>query len=76
MVQRDLIALMKSKPTAFRDQEARDIMDDISPVLLDLADVFDHTPMSKISLTLLGLYLGRAHVKATIGEEFDLSHWF
>ena len=76
MVQRDLIALMKSKPTAFRGQEARDIMDDISPVLLDLADVFDHTPMSKISLTLLGLYLGRAHVKATIGEEFDLSHWF
>ena len=76
MVQRDLIALTKSKPTAFRGQEARDIMDDISPVLLDLADVFDHTPMSKISLTLLGLYLGRAHVKATIGEEFDLSHWF
>lgn len=76
MVQRDLLALMKSKPTAFRGQEARDIMDDISPVLLDLADVFDRTPMSKISLTLLGLYLGRAHVKATIGEEFDLSHWF
>lgn len=76
MVQRDLLALMKSKPTAFRGQEARDIMDDISPVLLDLADVFDSTPMSKISLTLLGLYLGRAHVKATIGEEFDLSHWF
>ena len=75
MVQRDLLALMKSKPTAFRGQEARDIMDDISPVLLDLADVFDKTPMSKISLTLLGLYLGRAHVKATIGEEFDLSHW-
>lgn len=76
MVQRDLLALMKSKPTAFRGQEARDIMDDISPVLLDLADVFDSTPMSKISLTLLGLYLGRAHVKATISEEFDLSHWF
>ncbi len=76
MVQRDLLALMKSKPTAFRGQEARDIMDDISPVLMDLADVFDSTPMSKISLTLLGLYLGRAHVKATIGEEFDLSHWF
>ena len=76
MVQRDLLALMKSKPTAFRGQEARDIMDAISPVLLDLADVFDSTPMSKISLTLLGLYLGRAHVKATIGEEFDLSHWF
>ena len=76
MVQRDLLALMKSKPPAFRGQEARDIMDDISPVLWDWADVFDKTPMSKISLTLLGLYLGRAHVKATIGEEFDLSHWF
>ena len=39
MVQRDLLALMKSKPTAFRGQEARDIMDDISPVLLDLAEM-------------------------------------
>lgn len=76
MVQRDLIALMKSKPTAFRGEEARQIMDDISPVLSDLARVYDESPMCSISLTLLGLYLGRAHVKATIGEEFDLSHWF
>ena len=67
---------MKSKPAAFRGQEAGDIIDDISTVLLDLAAVFDSAPMSKISLPLLGLYLGRAHVKATIGEEFDLSHWF
>ena len=76
MVQRDLMALMKSKPTAFRGEEARQIMDDISPVLSDLARVYDESPMCSISLTLLGLYLGRAHVKATIGEEFDLSHWF
>ena len=76
MVQRDLLALMKSKPTAFRGEEARQIMDDISPVLSDLASVYDASPMCSISLTLLGLYLGRAHVKATIGEEFDLSHWF
>ena len=76
MIQRDLLALMKSKPTAFRGEEARQIMDDISPVLSDLASVYDASPMCSISLTLLGLYLGRAHVKATIGEEFDLSHWF
>lgn len=76
VVQRDLLALMKSKPTAFRGVEAREIMDNISPVLSDLADVYDTSPMSRISLTLLGLYLGRAHVKATIGEEFDLSRWF
>lgn len=75
-VQRDLLALMKSKPTAFRGAEAREIMDDISPVLSDLAKLYDASPMSSISLTLLGLYLGRAHVKATIGEEFDLSRWF
>lgn len=75
-MQRDLLALMRSKPTSFSGAEARNIMDDISPVLLDLADLFDNGPMSAMSLTLLGLYLGRAHVKATIGEEFDLSRWF
>ena len=76
MMQRDLLALMKSKPTAFRGEEARQIMDDISPVLLIWLALYDASPMCSISLTLLGLYLGRAHVKATIGEEFDLSHWF
>ena len=40
---------MKSKPTAFRGQEARDIMDDISPVLLDLADVFDKRRCLKLA---------------------------
>ena len=31
-----------------------------------------------VSYTHLDVYKrqGRAHVKATIGEEFDLSHWF
>lgn len=75
-VQKDLLGLMCSKPTAFAGVEARNIMDDISPVLLDLADVFDNGPMASMSLTLLGLYIGRTHVKATIGEEFDLSRWF
>lgn len=74
-VQRDLLSLMKSKPTSFKGSEARQILDDISPVLADLATLYDTTPMSHISLTVLGLYLGRAHVKAIIGEEFDVSYW-
>ncbi|WP_251424861.1 LPO_1073/Vpar_1526 family protein [Veillonella agrestimuris] len=74
-IQRDLISLMKSKPTSFTGSEARQIMDDISPVLSDVATLYDETPMSRMSLTMLGLYLGRAHVKAVIGEEFDISYW-
>ena len=77
MVQRDLIALMKSKPTAFRGEEARQIMDDIGfgSFWIWLASMMKALCVL-VSLTFLGLYLGRAHVKATIGEEFDLSHWF
>lgn len=75
-IQQRLIGLMKSKPTSFSGAEARNILEKISPVLLDLADIFDSGELSNMSLTLLGLYLGRAHVKATIGEEFDISRWF
>ena len=75
-VQEDLLGLMKSKPSAFSGAEARRIMEEISPVLLDLSDLFEASPLSALSLTLLGLYLGRAHVKATIHEDFDLSQWF
>ena len=75
-VQEDLLGLMKSKPSAFSGAEARRIMEEISPVLLDLSDLFEVSPLSTMSLTLLGLYLGRAHVKATIHEDFDLSQWF
>ncbi len=74
--QQRLLQLMKGRPTAFNGAESIDILDHISPVLPGLASVYDSTPLSRMSLTLLGLYLGRAHVKATIGEEFDLSPWF
>ncbi len=74
--QQHLLRLMKGRPTAFNGAESIEILDRISPVLTGLAQVYDTTPLSSMSLTLLGLYLGRAHVKATIGEEFDLSPWF
>lgn len=74
-IQQRLLALAKSKPTAFTGRESLEIMERISPVLVNLAEVYDTTPISKMTLTLLGLYLGRAHVKVTIGEEFNLSPW-
>lgn len=74
--QQRLLQLMKGRPTAFNGAESIEILDHISPVLTGLAQIYDTTPLSRMSLTLLGLYLGRAHVKATIGEEFDLSPWF
>lgn len=74
-IQQRLLALAKSKPTAFTGRESLEIMERISPVLVNLAEVYGTTPISKMTLTLLGLYLGRAHVKVTIGEEFDLSPW-
>ncbi|MCF0155767.1 MAG: hypothetical protein HUJ85_01550, partial [Veillonella sp.] len=75
-LQSKLMQLMKSKPTAFHGSEARRVLDTISPTLLDLADLFDNSTLSTMSLTLLGLYIGKSHVKATIHEEFDLSQWF
>lgn len=75
-LQNDLLQLMQSKPSAFSGTEARRVMEEISPTLLDLADLFDQSPMATMSLSLLGLYLGKLHVKATIHENFDLSQWF
>ncbi len=75
-VQQNLIQLAMSKPTAFAGHESVEIMDRISPVLANFGQVYNTSGLSQMSLTLLGLYLARAHVKVTIGEEFDLSRWF
>ena len=57
-------------------EEALDIMEDISPVLADLADIWDSSLLRVSTLSLLGLYLAQGFVKEIIGEEFDLSRWF
>lgn len=75
-MQERLLNLMESKPISFAGRDARSLMKTISPVLYDLADLFDHSSLSRTTLTLLGLYLGRLHVKAVIGEDFDMSQWF
>ena len=53
-----------------------DVLEHISPVLLDLCQTYNHIPLCRLNLTLLGLYLGRSMVKATIHEDFDISPWF
>lgn len=75
-IQQHILALATSKPIDFNTTERNQVLEYISPVLPKVAEVYDTMPLSHSSLTLLGLYLGRAHVKVTIGEEFDLSPWF
>ena len=75
-IQQHILGLAMSKPVDFNSTERKQVLEYISPVLPKVADMYDSMPLSHSSLTLLGLYLGRAHVKVTIGEEFDLSPWF
>lgn len=71
-----LLRLAKKRPCNFAGEEALDVMEDISPVLADLGDIWDSTLLRISTLSLLGLYLAQGYVKETIGEEFDLSRWF
>ncbi|WP_298704365.1 LPO_1073/Vpar_1526 family protein [uncultured Veillonella sp.] len=75
-VQNRLMQLVHSRPIGFKKNEFQQVMETISPLLPKLADVYDSMPISSMSLTLLGLYLGKAHVKITIGEDFDLTPWY
>jgi hypothetical protein len=75
-VQDHLLRLAKKRPTSFRGEEALDIMEDISPILADLGDIWDSSMLRVSTLSLLGLYLAQGYIKERIGEEFDLSRWF
>lgn len=75
-MQDHILRLAKKRPANFSGEEALDIMEDISPVLADLADIWDSSLLRVSTLSLLGLYLAQGFVKEIIGEEFDLSRWF
>ena len=75
-VQDHILRLTKKRPAAFSGEEALDIMEDISPILADLGDIWDSSMLRVSTLSLLGLYLAQGYVKEIIGEEFDLSRWF
>ncbi|MCB5702318.1 hypothetical protein LIQ39_04875 [Megasphaera elsdenii] len=75
-MQDHILRLAKKRPANFSGEEALDIMEDISPVLADLGDIWDSSLLRVSTLSLLGLYLAQGFVKEIIGEEFDLSRWF
>lgn len=75
-VQDHVMRLAKKRPASFNGEEALDIMEDISPALADLSDIWDSTMLRVSTLSLLGLYLAQGYVHECIGEEFDLSRWF
>lgn len=71
-----LLNLATSKPTAFSGRESLTILDRIDPMLVSLQTLYAQSSLGTCNLSLLGLYLAKVHVKATIGEDFDLSRWF
>lgn len=74
--QQALTQLAYSKPFDWAHSSFDDVLERISPVLLDLCHTYNRIPLCQLNLTLLGLYLGRGMVKATINEHFDISPWF
>ena len=75
-MQDHILRLAKKRPANFSGEEALDIMEDISPVLADLAisgiaRSFVYRRCPSWACTYL-----RGFVKEIIGEEFDLSRWF
>lgn len=74
--QQALTQLAYSKPFDWAHSSFDDVLERISPVLLNLCHTYNRIPLCRLNLTLLGLYLGRGMVKATINEHFDISPWF
>lgn len=74
--QQALTQLAYSKPFDWAHSSFDDVLERISPVLLNLCHTYNRIPLCRLNLTLLGLYLGRGMVKATINEHFDILPWF
>lgn len=74
--QQALTGLAFSRAFDWDNTSFEDVLEQISPVLLSLCQTYNRIPLCRLNLTLLGLYLGRSMVKATIHEDFDISPWF
>lgn len=70
-----LLKILHSRPVDYDRKELSSILEKISPDLAAMQEVWDTSLLRRSSLTLMGMYIARACIKATIGEEFDLSHW-
>ena len=70
-----LLKVLHSRPVDYDRKELSYILEKISPDLASMQEVWDTSLLRRSSLTLMGMYIARVCIKATIGEEFDLSHW-
>ena len=75
-IQQELTKLVCSKAFDWENISFDEVLEYISPVLFDFCKTYNRLPLCRLNLTLLGLYLGRSMVKATIHEDFDISPWF
>lgn len=75
-MQQRLLQAVKSRPVDFSGEAALNIMENISPVLADLSDLWDSSQLRVSTLSLLGLYLAHGYIHSVTGEEVDLSRWF
>ena len=75
-IQQELTKLACSKAFDWENISFDEVLEYISPVLFDFCKTYNRLPLCRLNLTLLGLYLGRSMVKATIHEDFDISPWF
>lgn len=74
-IQQRLLQLAKKRPVHFSGEEALYIMERISPILSELSDIWDSSPLKVSTLSLLGLYLAQGYIKSEIGETVDISRW-
>ncbi len=70
-----LTKLIHSRPVDYDRKELSYILGRISPDFAKMQEAWDTSLLRRSSLTLMGMYIARSCIKATIGEEFDLSHW-
>lgn len=70
-----LTNLVHSRPVEYDRKELSHILKEISPQLGKMQEVWDTSLLRRASLTLMGMYIARICIRATIGEDFDLSHW-
>ncbi|WP_127011008.1 LPO_1073/Vpar_1526 family protein [Veillonella sp. CHU594] len=75
-IQNGLTRLAFGKAVDWDSTSFDEVLERISPLLVDFSHIYDRAPLSRLHLTLLGIYLGSAMVRATIHEQFDVSPWF
>ena len=70
-----LTNLVHSRPVEYDRKELSHILNEISPDLGKMQEIWDTSLLRRATLTLMGMYMAKICIRSTIGEDFDLSHW-